>query len=137
MRVLFRPVRGEAHAWGTVVTITNNIPASVAGSDDASGTVQVHAANVSLYSLTIENTYGKVRNVFLPYIDIVLTLACSLSSSRRQSLSVLRMDNSVGTRSNSPEISEWELARSLLGGDGNVSSETRFSQIRAREYDYT
>ncbi|CDO73481.1 hypothetical protein BN946_scf185013.g116 [Trametes cinnabarina] len=32
---------------------------SVAGSNDASGTVQVHAANVSLYNLNIANTYGK------------------------------------------------------------------------------
>ena len=43
------------------MTITNDIPASVAGSNDASGTVQVHAANVSLYNINIENTYGKVR----------------------------------------------------------------------------
>ena len=43
------------------VTITNNIPASQAGSNDKSGTVQVHAANVSLYNLNIANTYGKVR----------------------------------------------------------------------------
>ncbi|KAL7285103.1 hypothetical protein ACG7TL_000195 [Trametes sanguinea] len=44
---------------GNTVTITNNIPASVAGSNDASGTVQVHAANVSLYNLNIANTFGK------------------------------------------------------------------------------
>ncbi|RPD64826.1 pectin lyase-like protein [Lentinus tigrinus ALCF2SS1-6] len=44
---------------GNTVTITNNIPASVAGSNDASGTVQVHATNVSLYNLNIANTYGK------------------------------------------------------------------------------
>ncbi|TFK92788.1 carbohydrate esterase family 8 protein [Polyporus arcularius HHB13444] len=31
----------------------------VAGSNDASGTVQVHAMNVSLYNLNIANTYGK------------------------------------------------------------------------------
>ena len=43
------------------VTITNDIPASQAGSNDASGTVQVHASGVSLYNLNIENTYGKVR----------------------------------------------------------------------------
>ncbi|KAI1793817.1 pectin lyase-like protein [Ganoderma leucocontextum] len=41
------------------VTITNNIPASQAGSNDKSGTMQVHAANVSLYNLNIANTYGK------------------------------------------------------------------------------
>ena len=41
------------------VLITNNIPASQAGSNDASGTVQVHATNVSLYNLNIANTYGK------------------------------------------------------------------------------
>ncbi|KAI0673397.1 pectin lyase-like protein [Trametes maxima] len=44
---------------GNTVTITNNIPASKAGSNDASGTVQVHAANVSLYNINIANTYGK------------------------------------------------------------------------------
>ncbi|KAI0715341.1 pectin lyase fold/virulence factor [Earliella scabrosa] len=44
---------------GNTVTITNNIPASVAGSNDKSGTVQVHATNVSLYNLNIANTYGK------------------------------------------------------------------------------
>ena len=40
------------------VTLTNDLPASSAGSNDASGTVQVHAANVSLYNLNIANTYG-------------------------------------------------------------------------------
>ncbi|KAI0801009.1 pectin lyase-like protein [Fomes fomentarius] len=44
---------------GNTVTVTNNIPASQAGSNDASGTVQVHATNVSLYNLNIANTYGK------------------------------------------------------------------------------
>ncbi len=43
------------------MTITNNIPASVAGSNDKSGTVQIHASNVSLYNLNVANTYGKVR----------------------------------------------------------------------------
>ncbi|RDX50468.1 pectin lyase-like protein [Lentinus brumalis] len=32
---------------------------NIAGSNDASGTVQVHATNVSLYNLNIANTYGK------------------------------------------------------------------------------
>ncbi|KAG9081902.1 hypothetical protein FRC06_005337 [Ceratobasidium sp. 370] len=41
------------------VTITNNIPASQAGSNDASGTVRVSATGVSLYNLNIANTYGK------------------------------------------------------------------------------
>lgn len=44
---------------GNTVTITNNRPASQAGSNDASGTVQVHASNVGLYNLNIANTYGK------------------------------------------------------------------------------
>ncbi|TCD67387.1 hypothetical protein EIP91_012422 [Steccherinum ochraceum] len=44
---------------GNTVFITNNLPASTAGSNDKSGTVQVHAANVSLYNLNIANTYGK------------------------------------------------------------------------------
>ncbi|QRV95365.1 pectinesterase [Ceratobasidium sp. AG-Ba] len=41
------------------VTITNNIPASQAGGNDASGTVRVSATGVSLYNLNIANTYGK------------------------------------------------------------------------------
>ncbi|CUA73917.1 putative pectinesterase A [Rhizoctonia solani] len=40
-------------------TITNNIPASSAGSNDASGTVRVLATGVSIYNLNIANTYGK------------------------------------------------------------------------------
>ncbi|KAI0091555.1 pectin lyase-like protein [Irpex rosettiformis] len=43
---------------GNTVTITNNIPASIAGSNDLSGTVRVEAANVSLYNLNIANTVG-------------------------------------------------------------------------------
>jgi pectinesterase len=35
------------------------MPATIAGSNDLSGTVRIRAANVSLYSLNIENTYGK------------------------------------------------------------------------------
>ncbi|RPD81895.1 putative pectinesterase precursor [Lentinus tigrinus ALCF2SS1-7] len=45
---------------GNTVTITNNVPASaVQNNNDKSGTVQVHATNVSLYNLNIANTYGK------------------------------------------------------------------------------
>ncbi|CAE6433873.1 unnamed protein product [Rhizoctonia solani] len=40
-------------------TITNNVPASAAGGNDASGTVRVLAANVRIYNLNIANTYGK------------------------------------------------------------------------------
>lgn len=46
------------------VTITNSIPASTAGSNDASGTVRVHGTNVSLYNLNIANTFG--QGVYLP-----------------------------------------------------------------------
>ncbi|CAL1714409.1 unnamed protein product [Somion occarium] len=48
---------------GNTVTITNNIPASTAGSNDASGTVQVHGSNVSLYNLNIANTFGQGTDV--------------------------------------------------------------------------
>jgi pectinesterase len=41
------------------VTVSRNIDAALAGSDDLSGTVRVHAKNVSLYALNIENTFGK------------------------------------------------------------------------------
>ncbi|CUA73916.1 putative pectinesterase A [Rhizoctonia solani] len=40
-------------------TITNNVPASQAGSNDASGTVRVLATGVRIYNLNIANTYGK------------------------------------------------------------------------------
>ncbi|KAH7344680.1 putative pectinesterase precursor [Rhizoctonia solani] len=40
-------------------TITNNRPASQAGSNDASGTVRVLATGVRIYNLNIANTYGK------------------------------------------------------------------------------
>lgn len=45
-----------------VATISNNVPASRAGSNDASGTVRVAATNVSIYNLNIENTYGFVSS---------------------------------------------------------------------------
>ncbi|QRV99513.1 pectinesterase [Ceratobasidium sp. AG-Ba] len=41
------------------VTITNNIPASTAGSNEASATISVKAADVKLYNLNIANTYGQ------------------------------------------------------------------------------
>ena len=47
--------------YSTEVLITDNVPASSAGSNDASGTVRVHGTNVSLYNINIANTYGDVR----------------------------------------------------------------------------
>jgi pectinesterase len=44
---------------GNTVTITGKKDATSAGSDDLSGTVRVHADDVSFYNLNIENTYGK------------------------------------------------------------------------------
>ncbi|PVF96551.1 pectin lyase-like protein [Serendipita vermifera] len=44
---------------GNKVTLTDNIPASSAGSNDASGTVRILATGVKLYNLNIANTYGK------------------------------------------------------------------------------
>lgn len=40
------------------VTITNDISAAEAGSDDASGTVRNKAANTKFYNLNIANTYA-------------------------------------------------------------------------------
>ncbi|KAH9846844.1 pectin lyase-like protein [Lenzites betulinus] len=60
---------------GNTVTITNNVPASQAGSNDASGTVQVHAANVSLYNINIANTYGKP-------VDQAQAIALSVQADR-------------------------------------------------------
>ena len=57
-----RPLYTDVRATWEAVTIMNNIPGSVVGSNDKSGTVQVHATNVSLYNLNIANTYGKVRH---------------------------------------------------------------------------
>ncbi|KAI0339550.1 pectin lyase-like protein [Trametopsis cervina] len=48
---------------GNTVTITNKLPASVAGSNDLSGTVRVEAAGVSLYNLNISNTVGAGSDV--------------------------------------------------------------------------
>lgn len=45
---------------GNKATITNNVPASTAGSNDASGTVRILATGVKIYNLNIANTYGKV-----------------------------------------------------------------------------
>ncbi|KAI0391174.1 carbohydrate esterase family 8 protein [Xylariaceae sp. FL0594] len=39
--------------------ISYNLPASTAGSNDASGTLRVHAANVKVYNVNIVNSYGK------------------------------------------------------------------------------
>jgi len=56
-------IYGQTHVATTylnnTVTITNNVPASVAGSNDLSGTVRVLATGVKLYNLNILNTYGK------------------------------------------------------------------------------
>jgi pectinesterase len=43
-------------------TIYNNIPASTAGSNEASATVSIHASakDVKIYNLNIANTYGRV-----------------------------------------------------------------------------
>jgi len=44
---------------GNKVTLTDNVPASSAGSNDKSGTVRILATGVKLYNLNIANTYGK------------------------------------------------------------------------------
>ncbi|KAG8773984.1 hypothetical protein FRC19_009325 [Serendipita sp. 401] len=43
---------------GNRVTLSVNMPASQAGSNDLSGTMRVHATGVRFYNLDIENTYG-------------------------------------------------------------------------------
>ena len=47
------------------VTITNNIPASTAGSNEASATISIKssATDVKLYNLNIANTYGQVSRI--------------------------------------------------------------------------
>ncbi|CCO34745.1 putative pectinesterase A [Rhizoctonia solani AG-1 IB] len=52
---------GESTYAENLATIYNNIPASAAGSGEASATVSIHASatDVKLYNLNIANTYGR------------------------------------------------------------------------------
>ncbi|KEP48055.1 pectinesterase [Rhizoctonia solani 123E] len=52
-------------------TIYNNIPASTAGSNEASATVSIHASatDVKLYNLNIANTYGRGSQAIALAID--------------------------------------------------------------------
>ncbi|KAG8910772.1 hypothetical protein FRC01_006141, partial [Tulasnella sp. 417] len=45
--------------YSNMVTISGNLYAGIAGSNDLSGTVRVSGTNVQLYNLNIENTFGK------------------------------------------------------------------------------
>ncbi|KAI0065634.1 carbohydrate esterase family 8 protein [Artomyces pyxidatus] len=47
-----------ALADANVVNITASVPASVAGSDDASGTLRIHSDNVAMYNVNIRNDFG-------------------------------------------------------------------------------
>jgi len=55
-------IYGETHNSSSYmankVTLSDNMPANRAGSDDLSGTLRIHATGVKLYNLNIENTYG-------------------------------------------------------------------------------
>ncbi len=53
---------------GNRVTLSVNMPASQAGSNDLSGTVRVHATGVSFYNLDIENTYGLVSKPIVSFL---------------------------------------------------------------------
>ena len=89
------------------VTFTNNVPASVAGSNDASGTVQVHATNVSLYNLNIANTYGhpvsRMLGTFAKKGSNVR--AISRSTNLRQLLSASKLASLVDMGSSYPDPS--------------------------------
>jgi pectinesterase len=41
------------------VTISYGLDAATAGSNDASGTVRVHADDISFYNINIANTFGQ------------------------------------------------------------------------------
>ena len=41
------------------MTIQAGVPASTAGSNDASGTLRIHKDNFKLYNVNVKNTYGK------------------------------------------------------------------------------
>ncbi|KIO30802.1 carbohydrate esterase family 8 protein [Tulasnella calospora MUT 4182] len=45
--------------YSNMVTVSGNLYAGIAGSNDLSGTVRVSGTNVQLYNLNIENTFGK------------------------------------------------------------------------------
>ncbi|KAG8942939.1 hypothetical protein FRC00_011508, partial [Tulasnella sp. 408] len=45
--------------YSNMVTVSGNLYAGLAGSNDLSGTVRVSGTNVKLYNLNIENTFGK------------------------------------------------------------------------------
>lgn len=50
----------ESHSYAAnTVTLTDNVPASQAGSNAKSATLRVTATGVKLYNLNIRNTYGK------------------------------------------------------------------------------
>lgn len=40
------------------VTIQAGVPASQAGSNDASGTLRIHKNNFKMYNINVKNTYG-------------------------------------------------------------------------------
>jgi len=65
---------------GNRVTLSVNMPASQAGSNDLSGTVRVHATGVSFYNLDIENTYGLV-SVSIQILCTLLILVYLASNS--------------------------------------------------------
>ncbi|KAG9052851.1 hypothetical protein FS842_009157, partial [Serendipita sp. 407] len=56
---IYGETTSAASYTGNKVTFTAAVPASQAGSNDASGTVRVLATGVKLYNLNIANTYGK------------------------------------------------------------------------------
>ncbi|KAG8845957.1 hypothetical protein FRB91_001288, partial [Serendipita sp. 411] len=56
---IYGETTNSASYTGNKVTFTAAVPASQAGSNDASGTIRVLASGVKLYNLNIANTYGK------------------------------------------------------------------------------
>ncbi|KAG8813102.1 hypothetical protein FRC17_001674 [Serendipita sp. 399] len=65
---------------GNRVTLSVNMPASQAGSNDLSGTVRIHATGVKFYNLDIENTYGQASVSILP-TNILFTLTSTALAS--------------------------------------------------------
>lgn len=65
------------------VTITNNIPANKAGSNEASATVSVQggATDLKLYNLNIANTFGVVRSMLGLLREAELTTLAGLPSN--------------------------------------------------------
>ncbi|KAF8824862.1 hypothetical protein HHX47_DHR7000050 [Lentinula edodes] len=59
MLTILGETANTANYASNVVTITNSLSATAAGSDDASGTLRVHKDDFALYNINVKNTFGQ------------------------------------------------------------------------------